>query len=170
MTNPNSLEKRQMAEPRPAPEGADVGGMASTADAGLGRATQRSTEHAESDPVAPASTGHASGGAQTPRIDMGGKAEPGSVPGTTESTRRPAADRQASGAPASSGRAAGAGGVGGAEPTGSGAVDDEDEDEWRHEPRPAVDESPLKSFGKSIGEALTGSVDDPPDPAKKGGR
>jgi len=112
MTHPDSPERRQMAEPRPAPEGADVGGMRSTADAGLERATQRSTERAETDPVGPASTGNAGGGAQTPR-----------------------------------------------QPRPSGAFDDE-EDEWCHEPREPVDESPLKSLGKAVGDALTGSVDD----------
>jgi hypothetical protein len=160
-SNPNSLEKRQMAEPRPAPEGADVGGMRSTADAGLGRATQRSTEHAEADPVGPASTGNASGGAAAPRLDLGGKAEPGSAPGTTDATRRPAADDRA--APAGAG-AAGDERRGGGSPGRSSASSDDDEDEWRHEPRQPVDESPLKSFGKSIGETLTGSVDDPTPP------
>ncbi len=121
--NPNSPEKRQMAEPRPAPEGADTGGMRSTADAGLSRAAQRSTEHAETDPVGPAPTENAGGVTQTPRPD-----------------------------PGDAGRT-------------SAAMDD-DEDKWRHEPREPVDESPLKSFGKSIGETLTGSVDDATPPPK----
>ena len=159
MTNPDSLERRQMAEPRPAPEGADVGGMRSTADAGLGRYTQRSTERAESDPVAPASTGNASGGAKEPRLDLGGKDEPGSAPGSTEADRRPASDRQAD-APAAAATARPAADAGTAgTPRPSGAFDDE-EDEWRHPPREPVDESPLKSFGKAVGDALTGSVDD----------
>jgi len=162
-SNPNSLEKRQMAEPRPAPEGADVGGMSSTADAGLGRATQRSTEHAEADPVGPASTGNASGGAQSPRLDLGGKAEPGSAPGTTDATRRPAADDRAGGSAGGS-----AVGNAGGDQRASASSDTRDEDEWRHEPREPVDESPLKSFAKSIGETLTGSVDDPTPPAKPG--
>ena len=44
--------------------------------------------------------------------------------------------------------------------------------DWRHEPRPVHDESPLESFGKSIGAVVTGSGDDVPgkpatdDPAK----
>ena len=154
-TNPNSLEKRRMAEPRPAPEGADVGGMRSTADAGLGRATQRSTEHAEADPLGPASTGNAGGGAQTPRVDLGGKAEPGSAPGTTGPAGRPAVDDRAG---------PGQRGVPAGEQRASVSTRDEDEDEWRHEPREPVDESPLESFAKSIGETLTGSVDDPRPP------
>jgi hypothetical protein len=161
MTNPDSLERRQMAEPRPAPEGADVGGMSSTADAGLGRFTQRSTERAETDPVGPASTGNASGGAEAPRLDLGGKAEPGSASGSTETDRRPTSDTHADArAVAARDRPRpGAGTAGELRP--SGGFDDEEEDEWRHEPREPVDENPLKSFGKAIGDALTGSVDDP---------
>jgi hypothetical protein len=161
-TDPKSLEKRQMAEPRPAPEGADVGGMSSTADAGLGRATQRSTERAEADPLGPASTGNASGAAQSPRLDLGGKNEPGSAPGTTRPADRPAADDRAArdGSPGSRSRGQ-PGDSRGDRRTASAPTGEEDEDEWRHEPREPVDESPLESFGKSIGETLTGSVDDP---------
>lgn len=119
MTNPDSLERRQMAEPAPAPEGADVGGMQSTADAGIGRATERSAERAGAEPVAPPATGNATGKAR----GAGGEAQ---------SPRQPRP---------------------------SGAFDDE-EDEWRHEPREPVDESPLDSFGKAVGDALTGSVGD----------
>jgi len=165
-SNPNSPEKRRMAEPRPAPDGADVGGMHSTADAGLGRATQRSTEHAEADPLGPASTGDASGGAQTPRLDLGGKAEPGSAPGTTGPTGRPAADDRAvrDAGPGTPGNEQRGGPAGERRASASPRNEDEDEDEWRHEPREPVDESPLESFGKSIGETLTGSVDDPGPP------
>ena len=55
--------------------------------------------------------------------------------------------------------------------TGMGAPDagtkrapqDDDEDEWRHEPIAPVDESnPLRSLGKAVGDTVTGS-----DPATR---
>jgi hypothetical protein len=170
MTNPKSMEQREMHEPQPAPEGADLGGLHSTAEAGVGRAMQRSTERGEADPIGPASTGNASGGAQTPRLDLGGKAEPGSAPGTTAGDRRPAADARGEGAPAGGAAGTGATGTSTAGGASGGATRTsadwgDDEDEWRHEPREPVDENPLKSFGRAVGDALTGSVDDPA-PAK----
>jgi len=144
-----------MAEPRPAREGADVGGMASTADAGLERATQRSMESADADPVGPASTGNASGGAEAPRTDLGGKEEPGSAGGARAPTRRPAADDRAAvvaGAAASASPRS---------PGGNRSGHDDDEDEWRHPPVAPVDEGPLESLGKAVGDPLTGSVDSP---------
>lgn len=40
---------------------------------------------------------------------------------------------------------------------------DDDEDEWRHEPIAPVDETnPLRSLGKAVGDTVTGS-----DPAKR---
>lgn len=126
-SNPNSLEKRRMTDTGPVPDGADVGGMRSTADAGLGRALQRSAENAEADPAGRGSAGDASGGAAASSTDHEKRGAPGNA------RRMP-------------------------------APLDDDEDEWRHEPREPVDENPLKSFGKSIGETLTGSVDDPVPP------
>jgi hypothetical protein len=155
MTFPPSPEQRKMAEPQPAPEGADLGGMASTADAGLERATTRSMENADADPVGPASTGDASGGGEAPRVDLGGKAAPGSAGGASDAPNRPASDARASPPRADAG----------ARPAPNTPSDawreDDDEDNARHSPVAPVDESPLESLGKSVGEALTGSVDDP---------
>ena len=140
-----------MAEPRPAPEGADVGGMRSTADAGLGRATQRSTERAESHPIGPASTGNASGGAEVaaPRSGRQGRARVRA--GNDRGDRRPRRGRHApTRRPTPAARARRRADRAGARQR-AGGIDD-DEDEWRHEPRAPVDESPLKSFGKSIGD------------------
>jgi len=39
--------------------------------------------------------------------------------------------------------------------------DDDDEDEWRHEPVAQVDETnPLRSLGKAVGDTVTGSGPD----------
>ena len=59
--------------------------------------------------------------------------------------------------------------------TGMGAVDagakrkdEEDEDEWRHEPIAPVDESnPLRSLGKAISDTVTGAGKDAPAPPKR---
>jgi len=125
-SNPNAPDKRRMTEPGPAPEGAEVGGMRSTADAGLGRALERSAESGDADPPGPGSAG--------------GRRDAGAI----------TAGHEKRGSTGSAGR--------------TPPPPDDDEDEWRHEPREPVDESPLESFGKSIGETLTGSVDDPVPP------
>ena len=50
------------------------------------------------------------------------------------------------------------GGKGAAPDAGAQREDDEDEDEWRHEPVAPVDEpNPLKSLGQAVGETVTGS-------------
>ncbi|HSC64443.1 MAG TPA: hypothetical protein VLD35_12455 [Caldimonas sp.] len=46
--------------------------------------------------------------------------------------------------------------------------DDEEDDEWRHEPVAPVDEpNPLRSLGKAVGDTLTGTEPDPPEPSKR---
>lgn len=45
---------------------------------------------------------------------------------------------------------------------------DDDEDEWRHEPVAPVDEpNPLRSFGKAVGDTVTGSGADTPASPKR---
>ena len=45
---------------------------------------------------------------------------------------------------------------------------EDDEDEWRHEPIAAVNEAnPLRSLGKAVGEAVTGSSRDTAKPRKR---
>ena len=63
-------EQRPMAEPGPM-RGADVGGMASSADAGLRDALQRSSERGDDDAMGGATIGSASGNT-APRLDLGG--------------------------------------------------------------------------------------------------
>ena len=44
--------------------------------------------------------------------------------------------------------------------------DEDDEDEWRHEPIAPVDQpNPLRSLGEAVGETVTGSK--PPTPDKR---
>lgn len=40
------------------------------------------------------------------------------------------------------------------------ALDDDEEDEWRHAPRPARDESPAESLGRAVSEVVTGPSED----------
>ena len=55
----------------------------------------------------------------------------------------------------------------GKRPTGGAKRGDEDdEDEWRHEPIAPVDQpNPLRSLGEAVGETVTGSK--PPTPDKR---
>ena len=112
---------------------------------------QRSTERGDDPAVGRAATGDGAGGAESPRVDLGGKAAPGSAPGAAEHIQRPAADDRA--APANA-----AGRDPGAEPRAARSGDEEDEDEWRHPPVAPVDErNPLRSLGKAVADTLTGS-------------
>ena len=48
------------------------------------------------------------------------------------------------------------------------ARDDDEEDEWRHEPIAPVDETnPLRSLGKAVGDTVTGSDPDARVPPKR---
>ena len=60
----------------------------------------------------------------------------------------------------------------GRKPTGADARakrdDEDDEDEWRHEPIAPVDEpNPLRSLGQAVGETVTGSNQDTATPRKR---
>ncbi len=83
-------DPRPMVEPGKHPQGADVGGVRSNADGGLEDALQRSAEHRD-DAAAGAATAEGSSSGTDPRIDLGGKDEPGSAPGpaTPSQVRKP---------------------------------------------------------------------------------
>ena len=138
-----------MAEPGKRNPGADVGGMHSSADAGVADSLQRSTERGDDPGIGRAVTGDASGGAADPRVDLGGKDAPGSAPGAASRSDRPASDDRA----ASSSRSRDA------TPDRRGAAPTpNDDDEWRHALVAPVDEgNPLRSLGKAIGDSVTGS-------------
>ena len=77
----NDSNSRPMAEPGQTREGASTGGILSTAAGGLGNAVQRSSERGDDDAIGRATTGEGVGGGAAPRIDLGGKAAPGSASG-----------------------------------------------------------------------------------------
>jgi len=152
-----------MAEPGKRPTGADVGGVAAAPQAGVAEAMQRSMERREQPVIGRASTGDAAGGASDPRIDLGGKAEPGSAPGASARTDRPASDDRATAPPSAERRSETA-----TQDVGAGRGDRDDEDEWRHEPVAPVDETnPLRSLGKAVGDTITGSGPDAETPRKR---
>jgi len=163
MTAPLNRDDRPLAEPGKRPADGDVGGVAAAAQAGVADWAQRSTERGEDTAIGRASTGDAAGAAAGPRIDLGGKAAPGSAPGTSARTDRAASDDRATPARDSSrdtGIASAGAGVS-ADPTNAAADRDDDEDEWRHPPVAPVDEAnPLRSLGKAVGDTVTGSGPD----------
>ena len=161
MNPPANPADPPMAEPGKRPTGADVGGVAAAPQTGVAEAMQRSMERREQPVIGRASTGDAAGGASDPRIDLGGKAEPGSAPGTSARTDRPASDDRAT--PPRSQRGSATAG----KDAGAARDDRDDEDEWRHEPVAPVDEkNPLRSLGKAVGDAVTGSGPDAATPRK----
>ena len=96
-------------------------------------------------------------------IDLGGKAAPGSAPGVSAATDRPASKDRA--APSRGPRRGD--GIG-ATDAGSKHSDEDDEEEWRHEPVAPVNEAnPLRSLGKAVGETVTGSGQDTAKPRKR---
>ena len=143
-------------------QGADVGGMASTADAGLADAAQRSMEARDEDPAGAATVGEGVGGTQSAgRTDLGGKNAPGSAPGGDRPSRR------AGSADAKAGRGttedeptpAARGGRAASRPAAEGHEIDE--------PR---DEGPVESLGRSIGEVVLGSDEEDREAYERKGR
>ena len=170
MTAPPNRDDRPMAEPGKRPAGGDVGGVAASAQAGVADWAQRSTERSEDTAIGRASTGDAAGAATGPRIDRGGKAAPGSAPGTSAHTDRPASDDGATPARDSNrdGASANAGAGVRTGSTVSQANRNDDEEEWRHPPVAPVDEAnPLRSIGKAVGDTVTGSGPDAPASSKR---
>jgi len=158
MSVPTDRGSPPMAEPGKRKPGSDVGGMQASADAGVADSLQRSSERADEPPVGRASTGDASGGGAGPRIDLGGKNAPGSAPGAADRKDRPASDDRAASNASSRGAAPNRGGAG-------ATSNDDDEDEWRHEPIAPIDEgNPLKSLGQAVGDTVTGSGPDAATP------
>ncbi len=100
MSTPEHDVDEPLAEPGKRPAGASVGGIRATADEGLADATQRSMEHRDDPPTGRASTGDASGGAADPRVDLGGKNEPGSSGDASAHADRPRSDDRATPRPA----------------------------------------------------------------------
>jgi hypothetical protein len=79
-----------------------------------------------------------------------------------DETSRPASSESARGNAAAGGAAAQRG------PKRGDAQTDDDEEEWRHEPVAPVDETnPLRSLGKAVGDAVTGSGPDASVPPKR---
>ncbi len=170
MTKPED-KNRPMAEPGKQPSGASVGGMAASADAGIRDAMQQKTERQDDTSRGRAATGEGVGAtaAPEPRLDMGGKNEPGSAAGTSAASQRPASEVRASspgkdaaarpGLPAENGDAT--------SKSASAGAGWDDEDEWRHEPVEPNDENPVESLGRSVTEAITGGSGGSPDKPRK---
>ena len=159
-----------MAEPGKQRSGASVGGMAASADAGIRDAMQQKSERQDEASRGRAATGQGVGAAVTPepRLDMGGKNEPGSAAGGSAASQRPASEDRASSpgndAAARQGRPADTGDA--SKPADDGAGWD-DEDEWRHAPVEPNDENPIESLGRSVTEAITGGSGGSPGKPRK---
>ena len=147
-------------------QGADVGGMASTADAGLADAEQRSMEARDEDPTGVATVGEGMGGTQSAgRTDLGGKNAPGSAPGADRPSRRAeragtttGKGRTADADPATPERAgSGAPGRSGSRPGSP-----------QHEIDEPRDEGAVESFGRSIGEVVLGSDEEEREARERG--
>ena len=96
-------------------------------------------------------------------IELGGKVATGSAPSASAGTEQPASEDRAT---PSRGTQRGDGSS--ATDARAKRGDDDDEDEWRHEPIAAVNEAnPLRSLGKAVGEAVTGSSRDTAKPRKR---
>jgi len=157
MSAPVNPSDPPMAEPGKRPTGADVGGVSGSHPAGVADWAQRSTERGEEPATGRASTGDAAGAATGPRIDRGGQAAPGSAPGTSARSERPASEDRATPPRAGHAQSQGAG------QRGAARDPNDDEDEWRHEPIAPIDESnPLRSLGQAVGDAVTGSGPETP--------
>lgn len=122
--------------------GGDVGGTASTMDGGVQDALRRRSERRDDDPTG-ATVGSASTGGGE-RIDLGGKAEPGSAPGA------PALDRSSPGSPMAGSRT----------PSGHRSASGEAGETVARNPDEPPDEGPVESLGRAVSEVVTGPVQD----------
>jgi len=158
--NETLTTRRPMAEPGPT-GGADVGGIAANADGGLRDALQRSSERGDDDAIGGATFGQGLSGGREPRLDLGGKAAPGSASGAPGPSRRapseeaPTDDR--------SGRSTEDAGTG-RERNDPGRTDtvppDGNAGTARHDPDEPPDESAIESLGRSVSEVVTGPLED----------
>jgi len=153
-TVPANDERPPIGEPGRRRSGASTGGVAESPTQGVEDALQRSTERRLDEPTG-ARTGDASGAAGSPRIDLGGTNEPGAGPGTTP--------RNSGAGPASGGTAAQHTTERPASASSSTPRDREVEPHHPEEPR---DEGALESFGRAIGEVVTGSDEEDIDPRR----
>lgn len=152
-------ERRPMAEPGP-PRGADVGGIASNADGGLRDALQRSSERGDDDAIGGATIGQAAAGGSEPRLDLGGRSEPGSAPSAPAPSRRapseeaPTDDRSEGSVEDVDARRerSDAGPADTVPPDGAGTTG--------HDPDEPPDEGPIESLGRSVSEVVTGPLED----------
>jgi hypothetical protein len=156
-TNPSAPDQRRMVEPGPKRESGDVGGVLSNADGGLRESLQRSTERGDDDPTGAATIGQAAGGGQEPRVDLGGKNEPGSSAGAPAPARRAPSEETTSG-DRSSGSMEGGGRVAGrgTDTVAAGG----DAARSGHDPDEPPDEGPIESLGRSVSEVVTGPLED----------
>jgi len=90
-----------------------------------------------------------------PRLDLGGKNEPGSAGTPPDQPEPPRSDDRATPLPgAEHARRRSDVATGGDDP-------DSDRDPWRHEPVAPVDErNPLKSLGRAVADTLTDNAED----------
>ena len=151
---------RPMAESGQERSAGDVGGIASTADGGLQDALQRRSERRDDDPTG-ATVGSASAGGAGPRIDLGGKSEPGSAPGA------PAPDRLSPGSPRAghAGVRPGTAGsssatAGSSPPSGSLSGSGEVRGGVARNADEPPDEGPVESLGRAVSEVVTGPIQD----------
>jgi hypothetical protein len=163
-TNEAAPDKRRMTEPGPKREGADVGGIVSNADGGLRESLQRSSERGDDDPTGAATIGQASSGGQEPRLDLGGKAEPGSAAGAPAPSRRAPSDEAGPGDRSSQSESVESPDDRGASRTGGPRADtvspDGDSAQRGHDPDEPPDEGPIESLGRSVSEVVTGPLED----------
>ena len=145
---------RPLSEPGRERPGADVGGIAANADGGLQDALQRRTERRDDDPTG-ATIGSASAGGREPRLDLGGKAEPGSAAGA------PAPDRSSPGSPTAATPRSGGDASGSAQPSsGRTASGNQRAGTVAHDPDEPPDERPIESLGRAVSEVVTAPVQD----------
>ena len=165
---------RPMGEAGHEVRGGDVGGMASTIDGGVQDAVQRRSERRDDDPTG-ATVGSASTGGEDPRLDLGGKPEPGSAPGASAPDRSSPGSPTAghpgvrSGAAAASDAGAGSSGTatrssgstaGSSTATGNRSASGEAGETVAPNPHEPLDEGPVESLGRAVSEVVTGPVQD----------
>ena len=165
---------RPMGEAGHEERAGDVGGMASTMDGGVQDALRRRSERRDDDPTG-ATVGSASSAGTEPRLDLGGKAEPGSAPGA------PAPDRSSPGSPtgqhpdvrssaaaasdarAPSSRSTARSSAATASPstsTGHRSASHDTGQTVARNPDEPPDEGPVESLGRAVSEVVTGPVQD----------
>ena len=165
----NDSNSRPMAEPGQTREGASTGGILSTAAGGLGNAVQRSSERGDDDAIGRATTGEGVGGGAAPRIDLGGKAAPGSASGGSGPEDAAASEQPATRSDNDSDASSNVDGS--VTTAGSGGAPRRNRDAQASTvsggPSPAADEPPdegaVESLGRSVSDVVTGSDDETTD-------